>query len=240
MRCNNCGWTNPEGLSKCQKCNQILCEPEPIVAPKEEVETFVKEKYVGRCLKCGYPLDEGADYCPNCGFHKIEKPKEESSAMDIVQNRKTVVLDHSSLVQSEELRGEGPNAAQTEQEKKFANQNLSETHNHVAASRDEVVNPTPNPINKTVFETPRGSSSQNNTRKTVVDSSDYMSGKEVSSPRSVANQGGYVDTKVSEFRYKLSCIDGDTAMDIVLQASSELSIKQGEVLLIAGLRYRVV
>lgn len=239
MRCNNCGWTNPEGLSKCQKCNQILCEPEPIVAPKEVVETHVKEKYVGRCLKCGYPLDEGADYCPNCGFQKIEIPRKENFAMDSVQNRKTVVLDPSSVVESDELRAVEPNVEQAEQEKKFANQDLSENHNHVAASRDEVVNPTPNPINKTVFETPRGSSSQNNTRKTVVDSSDYLSGKEVSSPRSVANQGGYVDTKVSEFRYELSCIDGDTAMDIVLQASSELSIKQGEVMLIGGLRYRV-
>ena len=55
----------------------------------------------------------------------------------------------------------------------------------------------------------------------------------------MAYQDNYVDTKVDEYRYKLSCIDGDAAMDVMLQASSELSIKQGEVMLIGGLRYRV-
>lgn len=24
MRCNNCGWDNPEGIERCQKCNQPL------------------------------------------------------------------------------------------------------------------------------------------------------------------------------------------------------------------------
>lgn len=239
MRCNNCGWTNPEGLSKCQKCNQILCEPEPIVAPKEVVETHVKEKYVGRCLKCGYPLDEGADYCPNCGSQKIEIPRKENFAMDSVQNRKTVVLDPSSVVESDELRAVEPNVEQAEQEKKFANQDLSENHNPESAPREGGDGYTSAPINKTVIENPRRSSLPNDTRKTVVDSSDYLSGKKKSSPSAMAYQDNYVDTKVDEYRYKLSCIDGDAAMDVMLQASSELSIKQGEVMLIGGLRYRV-
>lgn len=81
MRCDNCGWNNPEGLSKCQKCNQELS---PVIRRDEVVsqnmnytvmdqgrnrmsgEGDVHQKSVA-CPKCGYPTGTGISFCPNCG-----------------------------------------------------------------------------------------------------------------------------------------------------------------------------
>lgn len=82
MRCDNCGWNNPEGLSKCQKCNQELSS---VIRGDEVVsqnmnytvmdqgrnrvsgEGDVYQKSVA-CPKCGYPTGTGISFCPNCGL----------------------------------------------------------------------------------------------------------------------------------------------------------------------------
>lgn len=96
MRCDYCGWNNPDGAERCVKCNQLLPEemPEPEVAveaPVQEVEepkiyadpraTVVfqnssvveapAENAVSDCFcpECGYPFSSAdVTECVNCGF----------------------------------------------------------------------------------------------------------------------------------------------------------------------------
>lgn len=243
MRCNNCGWTNPEGLSKCQKCNQTLSASGPMAAPEVVVPTPKNDEPVGRCSKCGYPLAEGTDYCPNCGSRKIEMPKVDAPKEVSVQNRKTVVLDSPSNIQDEEVAKAEPEMEQPAVVEPVVKEPVVESYNAVEALKGEVSKPCEKSMNRTVVDFSHTNSSAHDTRKTVVDSAEYISNKEEALPReTVADYceklEPKVDAKVSSFQYKLSCIDGGAAMDIVLQASSELPLKQGEVVLIGGLRYR--
>lgn len=98
MRCKNCGWENPAGKSKCEKCNAPLTgsmidmeRPQP-VSP-ERSETFnprvtVNENVAfgeepsdragaGICPGCGYPVRSGVCVCPSCG-KALESEKAES------------------------------------------------------------------------------------------------------------------------------------------------------------------
>lgn len=93
MRCNNCGWDNPNGIQKCEKCNAPLCgsminyneQKTPSVSSSAEVlKRTVRE--VGAvaepisqltsnvCPNCGYPLAEGESRCPQCGTEKKVSP----------------------------------------------------------------------------------------------------------------------------------------------------------------------
>lgn len=86
MRCYNCGWNNPDNLTKCEKCNQPLI-PETassaiaaesadhaqnnlnktvIVTPGKDGPASYQESDL--CPKCHYPLSAGQRFCPNCGF----------------------------------------------------------------------------------------------------------------------------------------------------------------------------
>ena len=79
MRCNNCGWENPDGAQRCEKCNSPLgggnvYEPkaEEPQAPmnstvREPMDTFERKESGHNCPECGFPLREGAQSCPNCG-----------------------------------------------------------------------------------------------------------------------------------------------------------------------------
>lgn len=219
MRCNNCGWTNPEGLSKCQKCNQTLSVCEPLES-KEIVTVEENNESVDRCLKCGYPLGEGADYCPNCGSLKLEKPKTGTVDSVNVQNRKTEVLDYDTLSEKEKVYA--------------ANSNILHSPNmegENAVVGQGVKQPVNNTINKTVVDIPQVHTAKQDTRKTVVDGADLTSSKVVSLEKQ--EEGN------ASFRYKLSCVDGDSSMHVALLSSSRLALKKNEIVLIGGLRYRV-
>ncbi len=87
MRCNNCGWENPDGNLKCEKCGTSLSgapqhRVEPIatnvVADGLKSTVFESDVFGGlntpekakenECPKCGYPLRQGAVVCPNCKY----------------------------------------------------------------------------------------------------------------------------------------------------------------------------
>lgn len=70
MRCNNCGWSNPDGLDKCQKCNQPL-QTSSIVKQEDRrgLGSLIKEGGVAGCPYCGYPIADNCETCPNCGKH---------------------------------------------------------------------------------------------------------------------------------------------------------------------------
>ena len=85
MRCQNCGWSNPEGATVCEKCKQPLSatQSNPTYQSQTQPENLRKtvrestpvgvhsEPYVsmkdGCCPKCGYPVAPGSDACPSCG-----------------------------------------------------------------------------------------------------------------------------------------------------------------------------
>ncbi len=78
MRCKNCGWENPQGREKCEKCNAPLqaapAPPVPPIAPAPHVEpnplkgTLPENQLFGNtCKHCGYPIAPGFRVCPNCG-----------------------------------------------------------------------------------------------------------------------------------------------------------------------------
>lgn len=79
MRCTNCGWENPDGAQRCEKCNSPLAEV-PAFEPKvyesmQDIKSTVREisepielKEKGEiCPQCGFPVRDGTTRCPNCG-----------------------------------------------------------------------------------------------------------------------------------------------------------------------------
>lgn len=88
MRCKNCGWENPGGNTKCEKCNAPLKGsmvenngPRESHSPvAEELKKTIPESKVhlsgsdneekeslSTCPKCDYPVSNGMNVCPHCG-----------------------------------------------------------------------------------------------------------------------------------------------------------------------------
>ncbi len=94
MRCDNCGWSNPEGLTKCQKCNQELTPPVSVApAPSPASSNPMNQTVIdpsrhggaqqqssASCDKCGYPLSSLSAFCPNCGAQLKKEDPEPSRA----------------------------------------------------------------------------------------------------------------------------------------------------------------
>lgn len=115
MRCQFCGWDNPQGKETCEKCNKPLtnepsderrAEPAPASenhsrpTDRKASGTFnakatVREQpegarpAVGTCPDCGYTLEDGE--CPSCGYSIKAKEPEKPAAAGRVPNaaRKT-------------------------------------------------------------------------------------------------------------------------------------------------------
>ncbi len=87
MRCQFCGWDNPQGKERCEKCNKTL-SPHKIEnistadnlnhdSPKTEafnIKATVRERGIDSvdsvdekiCPECGYPLEN--NQCASCGY----------------------------------------------------------------------------------------------------------------------------------------------------------------------------
>ena len=96
MRCNNCGWENPDTNTRCEKCNAPLSggavNPVQMSAPAPNLNKTVNEAVVfpeanvhnaaNVCPQCGYPMREGVQICPNCGNGKtVDEPKSYQAEM---------------------------------------------------------------------------------------------------------------------------------------------------------------
>lgn len=93
MRCKNCGWDNPSGLTYCEKCNTPLeggvsnyagtavesSNAAPIygntvceASASPNIESLASANPVAgtpeRCPKCGYPLRSSSSVCPKCHY----------------------------------------------------------------------------------------------------------------------------------------------------------------------------
>lgn len=88
MRCKNCGWENPAGNLKCEKCNAPLSgsmidsggsyHEESMSHNVDSLKATVRENVVFSditsspigtkvCATCGYELSDGTKVCPACG-----------------------------------------------------------------------------------------------------------------------------------------------------------------------------
>ncbi|MDR1683784.1 MAG: FHA domain-containing protein [Candidatus Symbiothrix sp.] len=76
MRCENCGWDNPGGNTKCEKCGVPLEQSfgdsnTPTVRQAAQGLDanggFDLKKTVAGCPECGYPVRPGDIQCPQCG-----------------------------------------------------------------------------------------------------------------------------------------------------------------------------
>ena len=94
MRCNNCGWDNPSGSMRCEKCNapqkdSLVQEPNPVSteaasgnlhetikgarpsghyidAPNESVKSEASSAAAHSCPFCGYPNFTDTAMCISC------------------------------------------------------------------------------------------------------------------------------------------------------------------------------
>lgn len=94
MRCQFCGWDNPQGKETCEKCNKPLTsnavgEAKPVVSNEANCDRPTDRQVVGafnpkatiretpdasnwnnveknECPDCGHSLEDGE--CPNCGY----------------------------------------------------------------------------------------------------------------------------------------------------------------------------
>jgi len=88
MRCDNCGWDNPDDNVKCEKCNVLLNSSGGRESYSRDVQEYAGDdrnikktvfesgsavaeqadiKTITRCPECGYPLRSSDDTCPDCG-----------------------------------------------------------------------------------------------------------------------------------------------------------------------------
>jgi hypothetical protein len=83
MRCKNCGWDNPDGNVKCEKCNALLDDDlvddrmsyhgyeQDNGSPRPTIASFTPEEFNPRatitgCASCGYPVRPDDMVCPVC------------------------------------------------------------------------------------------------------------------------------------------------------------------------------
>lgn len=90
VRCDNCGWGNPVGVTRCQKCNQPLS-----VAQEEQVTAPVSY-----CAHCGYPKMSQQDVCSNCGTGSFVQ---QSVNNNIADPRATQVIDFNQTPKLENV-----------------------------------------------------------------------------------------------------------------------------------------
>ena len=95
MRCNNCGWENPNNLTKCEKCNAPLqgivnnqCTNGTAIEANVQASSFRKTvcehdifpQESNVCPVCGYPMRPGVKECPNCA--KVEATSVENRPVE--------------------------------------------------------------------------------------------------------------------------------------------------------------
>lgn len=113
MRCQFCGWDNPQGKESCEKCNKPLVsnvsEEKKQAVPNHDNHNRPTDRQVAgafnpkatvrertdagklepeKCPECGYPLENGE--CSACGYNKSEAPQHASGKAIADEARKTI------------------------------------------------------------------------------------------------------------------------------------------------------
>jgi len=119
MRCTYCNWNNPEGLTRCQKCNRPLeriksdnTAAQTSSAPSggedwksRETRVFGSSEQTEKnkknvCPECSYPVMPDDERCPSCGapLKKQAAPIQGATVLDAnlaSQHGRSTVLDAS-------------------------------------------------------------------------------------------------------------------------------------------------
>lgn len=76
IKCEQCGYPNPDGRLECFKCASQLRQPVaamqqvPQPQPTQQVSNAPEPTIIGDarfCMQCGVPLPVGSAFCPGCG-----------------------------------------------------------------------------------------------------------------------------------------------------------------------------
>lgn len=123
MRCKNCGWPNPDGLVKCEKCNATLkgsmaghsyhqspSQKANSVNSSSNLRSTVREANVfgqqnptnqggenSTCRSCGYILASGTNVCPNCGEPVSKISSQQNAETPTNKNEKKCVKCGNSM-----------------------------------------------------------------------------------------------------------------------------------------------
>ena len=257
MRCDNCGWMNPEGVENCQKCNQKLKlshveAPVAVSAPAPEAAPAAPA--VAFCDKCGREYSVHMPSCPHCGFTNPnfqESSEPVAPAAPKFDMNKTVafgagmassqqsapstpsfaVQDKSDLKKTMVAGRTAPEASATMPP--FGVQDKSELKKTMVAGRETSETPAAMP--------PFGVQDKSELKKTMV------AGREMpEAPTSQPNLQHTVNDVAgcdgADFSYALQSMDHGSAevVEIKITASADICLKKGDVILMAGLRYRVL
>ena len=132
MRCRNCGWDNPGGNVKCEKCNAPLSDamiddrtpqygyapddfsPRATVASFESPDDFNPRATVTGCVSCGYPVRPDDTSCPVCG-NPIAGGREETEAEKTADR---APMSMGTIIQgANPVDGKGKDGADTDRRK---------------------------------------------------------------------------------------------------------------------------
>ena len=265
MRCDNCGWSNPEGVERCQKCNQKLrpavyeeAEPVKIVNPQTINTTTVY------CNKCGREYASHLPSCPNCGFTNTElkatQPLDKSSLKRTVAfSSETPSAPNANIGINTPSAGEPPHEVlpfgitdKNELKKTIAVKDFQVAEANQAPAISGIQSLSKEDLRKTVVafnneptEQPVApneglhNSNKPNLKATIVDVENSALLQKIK-----ANMGGDIPkyTDAIATNYTLESMDHDGNEPIVLRISStaEINLKNDDIVLIGGIRYRSI
>ena len=289
MRCDNCGWMNPEGAENCQKCNQKLRpshfeEHKVVNVPKQEPAPVPA---VVNCDKCGREYSLQMPSCPHCGFSNPKFQEDSAPAPKANDMNKTVAFGVGMAPSQQSVQSKPAFEVQDKSELKktmvagretpaspvvmppFGVQDKSELKKTMVAAREEAPEaPVAMPpfgvqdkseLKKTMVaareEAPEapvampqfGVQDKSELKKTMVagdfDSFQMSVAKAADASKNIKNTVCDMSPDCCEnYKYCLQSMDHgmQDVISLTISASSDICLKSGEVILIAGMRYRVI
>ena len=266
MRCDNCGWPNPEGIERCQKCNQKLrvsvceeAEPVKIVTPQMPNTATVY------CNKCGREYASHMPSCPNCGFTNTELKA--AQPLDKSSLKRTVAFNSETpSVQNTDAGINTPSAGEVPPEVlSFGITDKNDLKKTIAAKDFQVAE-----ANQTPAISGIQSLSKEDLRKTVVAFNNEPTEQSVAPNEGLLHNSNKPNLKATIIdvensallqniktnlgydvqsytdaiatNYTLESMDHDGNEPIVLRISStaEINLKNDDIVLIGGIRYRSI
>ena len=256
MRCSNCGWMNPDHLSRCQKCNQEI-KPDAFSAPQANrvekplgVGTLAFDEVT--CSRCGYPYQKGNNVCPNCGTPAIA---EQPVFMD---PKKTQIIENPQYASGQPMQNFNSNpASQPAAVPTPANVNREFAATRIDCSpRPKVHTPANVGMNATValnsdadrMAANNSFSNNNNNFNNNNSSSDNFKYKKTIKDVSSLEQGYYIGEVKKEQPiantncYKLHTMDvtEENKYEISITSPFALDLKSGDVILVGGQRFKML
>lgn len=241
IRCSNCGWEgNPDSSTKCQRCNQLLTSHDEIYQKKNpkpvynssESDVHKADGDILFCVNCGQSVPKEALFCSHCG-NKIDQdidhavsPKvedRETAKTKIFENPKSLEDSVQKLIPKVE----------NDQRKLNINSTVVDRHPFTFNSKVTVAD------SSVILE-----QVQQVAKRTLM-----CDGRAVASSPDVVTTGAASDERIDkQFSYRLLTVDvklgseqvqSSDSREIKIESSFDLSLNEGDVLLIGGLRFLV-